>query len=264
MFVFSCDNIKVSNFSLRRVDPFPSCVFLLLKIKNSSFQFFFLRAGPHCLPKARGLEPLIGWLWMCGEGAGNWNLLRFLAVVRNEWCPEAFLISVSTGWKRLNDLKRCGTYCKNKKKLDQIWGVRLLQPATRQNLQENTYVGVFVNKAGWSAGWFKTCNSMKKYTPVQVFSCEFYKIFKNTFFTEHPWVTVSGLFDFRGNYCLWKSPISRQERARYLWKVILSLGNFFVYQKITPTNRLWIEISELFRIRILESNYSTYPSWVCF
>ena len=26
---------------------------------------------------------------------------------------------------------------------------------------------------------------------AQVFSCEFYKISKNTFFTEHPWTTAS-------------------------------------------------------------------------
>ena len=26
---------------------------------------------------------------------------------------------------------------------------------------------------------------IKKETPTQVFSCEFYEIFKNTFFTEH-------------------------------------------------------------------------------
>ena len=40
-----------------------------------------------------------------------------------------------------------------------------------QNLQENTCVSLFFNKvAGLRA---------------QVFSCEFFKVFKNTFFTEH-------------------------------------------------------------------------------
>ena len=32
-----------------------------------------------------------------------------------------------------------------------------------------------------------------KETLVQVFSCEFYEISKNTFFTEHPWTTASAL-----------------------------------------------------------------------
>ena len=32
---------------------------------------------------------------------------------------------------------------------------------------------------------------LKKRTLAQVFSCEFCKIFKNTFFTEHFWATVS-------------------------------------------------------------------------
>ena len=33
----------------------------------------------------------------------------------------------------------------------------------------------------------EACNFIKKETVAQVFSCEFYKIFKNTFFTEHLW-----------------------------------------------------------------------------
>ena len=32
---------------------------------------------------------------------------------------------------------------------------------------------------------------IKKENLAQVFSCEFYKIFKNTFFTEHVWATAS-------------------------------------------------------------------------
>ena len=40
----------------------------------------------------------------------------------------------------------------------------------------------------------KACNFInkkKKETPTQVFSCEFYKIFKSIFFTEHLRTTVS-------------------------------------------------------------------------
>ena len=37
-------------------------------------------------------------------------------------------------------------------------------------------------------------NFIKKETLAQVFSCEFCKISKNTFFTEHLWTTVSVLY----------------------------------------------------------------------
>ena len=35
------------------------------------------------------------------------------------------------------------------------------------------------------------CNNIKKETLALVFSCEFCKISKNTFFTEHLWMTAS-------------------------------------------------------------------------
>ena len=35
------------------------------------------------------------------------------------------------------------------------------------------------------------CNFMKKETLTQVFSCEFFKISKNTFLTEHLWANAS-------------------------------------------------------------------------
>ena len=31
----------------------------------------------------------------------------------------------------------------------------------------------------------QACNFIKKETSTQLFSCEFYEIFENTFFTEH-------------------------------------------------------------------------------
>ena len=37
------------------------------------------------------------------------------------------------------------------------------------------------------------CNFIKKETLAEEFSCEFCEIFKNTFFTEHLWVTASVL-----------------------------------------------------------------------
>ena len=47
---------------------------------------------------------------------------------------------------------------------------------------------LFFNKAvGLS-----TCNFIEKETLIQVLSCEFCEISKNTFFTEHLWATASG------------------------------------------------------------------------
>ena len=57
-----------------------------------------------------------------------------------------------------------------------------------QNSQENTRARVlFLNKVAGA------CNFVKKETLVQVFPCEFCEISKNTFFTEHLWVTASGI-----------------------------------------------------------------------
>ena len=57
-----------------------------------------------------------------------------------------------------------------------------------QSSQENTRARVlFLNKVAGA------CNFVKKETLVQVFPCEFCEISKNTFFTEHLWVTASGI-----------------------------------------------------------------------
>ena len=52
-----------------------------------------------------------------------------------------------------------------------------------QNSLENTSarVSFLIKLQAWA------CNVIKKETLAQVFSCEFYKISKNTFFTEHLW-----------------------------------------------------------------------------
>ena len=39
----------------------------------------------------------------------------------------------------------------------------------------------------------QACNFIEKETLAQVFSCEFYEISKNTFFTKHFWATASTL-----------------------------------------------------------------------
>ena len=56
-----------------------------------------------------------------------------------------------------------------------------------QNSQENTRaISFLINKVADGAS-----NFIKKETLAQVFSCEFWKIFKNTFFTEHFWTSAS-------------------------------------------------------------------------
>ena len=58
-----------------------------------------------------------------------------------------------------------------------------------QNSQENTCARVSVLIKLRRA---QTSNLIKKETLVQVISCEFSKISKNTFFAEHLWTTSSG------------------------------------------------------------------------
>ena len=56
-----------------------------------------------------------------------------------------------------------------------------------QNSQENTCAWVSFSMR------LQACNCNKKETQAQVFSCEFFKISKNTFFTEHLLATASGI-----------------------------------------------------------------------
>ena len=65
-----------------------------------------------------------------------------------------------------------------------LWKKVLLEIS--QNLQENTRARVsFLIKLQ------EACNFIKKETLARVFSCEFCKISKNTFLTEHLWTTAS-------------------------------------------------------------------------
>ena len=45
-----------------------------------------------------------------------------------------------------------------------------------------------------------SCNFIIKETPTKVFSCEFRKIFINTFFTEHPRTTATANVPFARGY----------------------------------------------------------------
>ena len=65
-------------------------------------------------------------------------------------------------------------------------------PKISQNLQENTCGRIsFLTK-------LQACNFIKKDALAQEFSCEFCEIFKNTFFTEHFWVSVSVKYQSSG------------------------------------------------------------------
>ena len=68
-----------------------------------------------------------------------------------------------------------------------------------QNSQENFCASVsFLIK-------LQACNFIKKETLAQVFSCEFYEISKNTFFTEHLWTTWNEWI-IQNNY--WQSKVT--------------------------------------------------------
>ena len=58
---------------------------------------------------------------------------------------------------------------------------------TRKHLCQSLFLNKF---AGLRSA---ACNFIKKETQIQVFSCEFCKIFKNIFITEHIQATASGL-----------------------------------------------------------------------
>ena len=63
-----------------------------------------------------------------------------------------------------------------------------------QSSQENTCARVsFFNKVAGLA-----CNFIKKEALAHVFSCEFREISKNTFFTEHLWLTASDFIHLKG------------------------------------------------------------------
>ena len=47
----------------------------------------------------------------------------------------------------------------------------------------------------------QVCNFNKKETPTPAFSCDFFEIFKNTFFTEHR-RAVASLYGWQTFYCV--------------------------------------------------------------
>ena len=58
--------------------------------------------------------------------------------------------------------------------------------------------------------FLQACNVIEKETPSQVFSCQFFKIFKNIFFIEHlRWLLLPTLkpLDSQGQLCKWISKL---------------------------------------------------------
>ena len=49
----------------------------------------------------------------------------------------------------------------------------------------------YISEAATGGALLKASNFIKTETLAQVFSCEFCKISKSTFFTEHVWATAS-------------------------------------------------------------------------
>ena len=64
--------------------------------------------------------------------------------------------------------------------------------AFSQYSQKNAFVGVSFN----TVAGLQACNSIKKESPPQVFSCEYCKIFKNSFFYRTPLVPASRIETF--------------------------------------------------------------------
>ena len=60
------------------------------------------------------------------------------------------------------------------------------------------------------------CKFTEKETLAQVFSCEFFEISKNTFFTEHVWAAASDLRSMRKRFGKW------QPRDEHIGQINLS------------------------------------------
>ena len=66
--------------------------------------------------------------------------------------------------------------------------------------------GVLRNFAKFTGKHLEACKFIKKETPAQVFSCQFFEIFKNTFFTNF----LSGISD-----CNWTRTHNRLVRVQF-------------------------------------------------
>ena len=118
-----------------------------------------------------------------------------------------------------------------------------------QNSEKNTcnWASFFLNKV------YKACSFIQKETLAQVFFCEFYKISKNTFFTEHLWTTASGqkritieirIIPIRGKQvwiAKWESPEDMAIYANMFSKKYIPESN--IEEKILKENTIPLNIN---------------------
>ena len=97
-----------------------------------------------------------------------WFLIKFV-----------FTYSISLVWSEIN-CRSSHWRCSVKK-----YVLKSFTKSTGKHLCQSLF---FNKEAGLRS---KVCNFIKKKTLAQVFSCEFWELFKNTFCTEHLWTTTS-------------------------------------------------------------------------
>ena len=86
-----------------------------------------------------------------------------------------------------------------KKAVVQRCSVKKMYVEISQNSQKNTCARV----------WAEAYNFIKKEALTQVFSCEFFKISRNTFVTEHVWATASENLTVKNNFENWSLTLLR-------------------------------------------------------
>ena len=100
--------------------------------------------------------------------------------------------------KFLKAPKRAKNSCL-KKAVVQRCSVKKMYVEISQNSQKNTCARV----------WAEAYNFIKKEALTQVFSCEFFKISRNTFVTEHVWATASENLTVKNNFENWSLTLLR-------------------------------------------------------
>ena len=76
---------------------------------------------------------------------------------------------------------------------------------------------IFTGKHLWQSFFFQACNFIKKETLVQVFLCEFCKIFKSTFFHRTPPVAASR------HSILWKPFVSTEPSRIFYYQYFINM-----------------------------------------
>ena len=79
--------------------------------------------------------------------------------------------------------------CKSQKQSSEVSYKKDVLKNSQKFAGKHVYQSLFFDKVAGLRP--QACNFIKKETLAQMFPCEFSKIFKNTFFTEHLWKTAS-------------------------------------------------------------------------